>query len=334
MPTYQGLARQAAKRAGVPADVFLRLVNQESGFNPHAVSPVGAHGLTQLMPGTAHGLASKYGIDTNTPFGNLLGGAYYLKEQIDRFGDLPKALAAYNAGPGAVERYGGIPPYGETQRYVRNVLGGAHALSPASQELAPQETAIQAAPAPPASSSGLENALIQNLLDIGAHGGHVDPEAMLRNIMLGLQTRPPVGGNVLGPVPSAAPLPTGRGAVHVRPGANRPGVPLQPAVLDFVRRVSLLDGAPLTIGTGTRHNRFVLGTNRQSAHWTGRAADIPATGAALTRLGRAALVAAGMSPDRAAKVNGGLFNIGGYQIIFNSRIGGNHFNHLHVGLRG
>jgi hypothetical protein len=333
MPSYQSLARQAAKQAGVPADVFLRLVHQESGFNPHAVSPAGAHGLTQLMPGTAHGLASRYGIDTNTPYGNLLGGAYYLKEQVDRFGDMRKALAAYNAGPGAVERYGGIPPYAETQRYVRNVLGGAP-LSTASREPSAQEPGVQAPLASPAPSQGLENALIQNLLDIGQHGGRVDPQAMLRNIMLGLQSQPrPTGGIVPGPVPSAAPPSSSGGVVHVHPGANRPGVPLNPAVLDFVRRVSLLDGAPLTIGTGTRHNRFVVGTNRQSAHWTGRAADIPATGAALTRLGRAALVAAGMSPDRAAKINGGLFNVGGYQIIFNSYVGGNHFNHLHVGLR-
>jgi soluble lytic murein transglycosylase-like protein len=125
MPDYRALARQAADEVGVPAGVFTSLVGHESGFNPKARSPVGAQGLTQLMPSTARGLATKYGIDPNTPYGNLLGGAFYLKQQIDHFGDLTKAVAAYNAGPGAVEKYGGIPPYAETERYVRNVLADA-----------------------------------------------------------------------------------------------------------------------------------------------------------------------------------------------------------------
>jgi hypothetical protein len=104
-------------------------------------------------------------------------------------------------------------------------------------------------------------------------------------------------------------------------------------VVDFVRQVSSVYGKPLEIGTGTNHRQFVIGTNRQSAHWTGNAADIPATGAALTALGRAALVAAGMPPAKAARQPGGVFNLNGYQILFNTRVGGNHFNHLHVGLR-
>jgi hypothetical protein len=126
----------------------------------------------------------------------------------------------------------------------------------------------------------------------------------------------------------------GQGRALLSAGANRPGVSLHPAVVDFVKQISGVYGQPLTIGTGTAHNQFVLGTNRESAHWTGWAADVPMGGSSLTRLGQDALIAAGMNPAKARQQKGGLFNIGPYQIIFNSMIGGNHFNHLHVGLSG
>lgn len=112
-------AREAARRHGVPEDLFLRLVQQESGWNAGAVSNKGATGLAQLMPGTA----ARLGVDPADPQQNLDGGARYLRMMYDRFGDWKLALAAYNAGPEAVEKYGGIPPYAETTNYVRNILG-------------------------------------------------------------------------------------------------------------------------------------------------------------------------------------------------------------------
>ena len=112
-------ARAAAARHGLPEDLFLRLVQQESGFNPGAVSPKGATGLAQLMPGTAQQL----GVDIHDPLQNLEGGARYLAKMKARFGTWDLALAAYNAGPGAVERHDGIPPYAETQNYVKVILG-------------------------------------------------------------------------------------------------------------------------------------------------------------------------------------------------------------------
>lgn len=113
------VARSAALRHGVPEDLFLRLVQQESGWNTGAVSHKGAIGLAQLMPGTAASL----GVDAADPEANLDGGARYLRRQFDRFGSWPLALAAYNAGPEAVQQYGGIPPYAETQGYVLAIWG-------------------------------------------------------------------------------------------------------------------------------------------------------------------------------------------------------------------
>lgn len=113
-PAVQG----AAERAGIDARLFAALVWSESNFRPGAVSHAGAVGLAQLMPGTAAGL----NVDPWDPFANLQGGARYLRGQLERFGSADLALAAYNAGPGAVEQYGTIPPYAETQVYVLRVL--------------------------------------------------------------------------------------------------------------------------------------------------------------------------------------------------------------------
>jgi len=116
---YLALARDAARRHGIPEDLFLRLVQQESGWNPGAVSHKGAIGLAQLMPGTARIL----GVDPNDPVQNLEGGARYLRDQFNTFRDWRLALAAYNAGPGAVQQYDGIPPFRETQNYVLAIMG-------------------------------------------------------------------------------------------------------------------------------------------------------------------------------------------------------------------
>ena len=117
---YSAKINDLAHRYGLSPALLEALVWQESRWRERAVSPAGARGLAQLMPGTARYL----GVDPDDPMQNLEGGARYLREQLDRFdGDLEKALAAYNAGPGRVERAGGIPNIRETQNYVTSILG-------------------------------------------------------------------------------------------------------------------------------------------------------------------------------------------------------------------
>jgi soluble lytic murein transglycosylase-like protein len=114
------LVNDNAQAQDVDPALIKAIIANESGFNANATSNVGAQGLMQLMPGTAAGLGVT---DSYDPAQNVAGGTKYIKGLLERFnGDVRLAVAAYNAGPGAVEKYGGVPPYAETQNYVQNVL--------------------------------------------------------------------------------------------------------------------------------------------------------------------------------------------------------------------
>jgi soluble lytic murein transglycosylase-like protein len=132
---YFDLIAQVACEVGVPVRLFDALIAQESRYRPYARSSAGAMGLAQLMPGTAAYLGVS---DPWHPEQNLRGGARYLREQLTRFGSWELALAAYNAGPGRIEQYNGIPPFRETRNYVRTIMasldGGAPAPVPNSNK--------------------------------------------------------------------------------------------------------------------------------------------------------------------------------------------------------
>ena len=122
----ENLIEKYAQKNNLDPDFIKAVVKQESGFNPDAKSKCGAMGLMQLMPQTAKGLGV---VDAFDPEQNIEGGVKYLKSMLNRFNNDPKlALAAYNAGPGAVQKYGDIPPYKETQNYVKNILASYEAM--------------------------------------------------------------------------------------------------------------------------------------------------------------------------------------------------------------
>src|SRR5215471_16732916 len=128
----QDYARQAAQKAGIDPDIFVRQIQQESGFNPTAKSGAGAIGIAQFMPGTAQGM----GIDPTDPYAALEAAARLDAQHLKQYGgDWSRALAAYNAGPGNVDKYGGVPPFEETQRYVNTILGGTNPPPSAGESL-------------------------------------------------------------------------------------------------------------------------------------------------------------------------------------------------------
>jgi soluble lytic murein transglycosylase-like protein len=117
---FERLVRRETANAGVDPALVAAVARTESGLDPGARSPAGAVGLMQLMPATAAALGVA---DPYDPAANVRAGAAYLRELLGRFGgNVPLAVAAYNAGPGAVERYGGVPPFEETRRYVARVM--------------------------------------------------------------------------------------------------------------------------------------------------------------------------------------------------------------------
>jgi len=211
-----------------------------------------------------------------------------------------------------------------------------------AQRLLPGSVTMTRAPGPDLQQWGLQT------LNALASGSFNPERAFNRLINLMTNYRPAkitvTDPTLTGGYPTGNPGPTGvrgpsipvqgtTGKVTMASGADRSGVSTSPAVINFASKIAGIVGRPLTIGTGSNHNEYVAGEgNTISDHWYGEAADIPALGNQLLWLGRAALIAAGMPREEALKQTGGVFNVGGYNILFNTNVGGNHYNHLHVGL--
>lgn len=363
----RSIIEQAAASQRLPASLLWGVYGAETNFGRNVRrSGAGAVGPFQFEPSTARGL----GINPYNFRQAAFGAAKYLAPYFHK-GGARAALIAYNAGPGRLS--GPLPA--ETQAYIPKVLQlaktwqgggggvvGAPGPSGGSPGLVP---GVQGAQNAPMGSQGLVT-LLQALSEpkqapssaplqspsfaagpqfagqAPLSGGGPQPKPDVSKLLGLIQTVggdvPLAPGNAGGAVGSPGvqgPAGGGQlGKVTVAPGANRPGTNINPAVVQFVRQVAGLYGRPLTIGTGTNHSRLTI-NGTVSDHYSGNGADIPLTGKALIRAGQDALIAAGMPAAKARRQTGGGYNVGGYQVIFNTNAPGwgNHLTHLHVGRR-
>lgn len=318
----QLLYRLAIRGGATPqhAREFVSAGLAESTLRPGAVNrSSGAAGIFQLLSSGYRQRAKQ------------LGGLF--NPSANARAILPDYLRYWRQHPGAapgqagaaVEASGaGAGFYSKDLPRVRALLAG-YSPGAGGGLGAPDGMASPSGPAPAPPNTDVAQALFESF---GQHHGSPDIAGLLAAVRAHAagkaQDEATHIRNVLTPGVATAP-----GVVHLAMGADRAGVKTSRAVLQFVKKLSGLARAPLTIGTGTNHSHLTV-NGRVSDHWSGHAADIPATGANLIHLGRLALIAAGADPRWAMRQKGGLFNIGGHQVIFNTHEGGDHTNHLHV----
>jgi hypothetical protein len=332
------------RKYGVPTWLGRALIGKESGGSDTARSPKNALGRMQIHLPSHPDVSPAQARD---PDFAMDYGFRLLAGHKKKFGNWKLALAAYNAGAGAVEKFGGIPPYRETVDYVKTIMGsrprgGAAAARPMATGGSLSGASSVATPGPP--SLDFKAAGLEGLRALAS--GSYSPTQALGTLAA---SRAPLDAGEDEPEPGAPTVPVGTPGSFTPPKAGGgdwqkwvrtpaprqgPSAPHRPEILEFVGRVGKRAGVVLEPWGNESHSITTVNGNR-SAHADGFAADIPATGAKLRRLGYAALLAAGM-PKRDALVaarKGGLYNVGGYQVIFATDIGGNHHDHLHVGIR-
>jgi hypothetical protein len=339
--TIEQQAAKAARQAGVDPRLFIALITRgERSHKGWQTSPMGASGPAQLMPGTAASLAKKYKIDTSTRFGNLLGGAYYLAEQLRTFkGNKRLAVAAYNAGPGSVQKYGGVPPFAETQRYVENIFGALGKVKVPGATGKPPPALSGPLPLPPGTPSltgapvmpgmGVHATALSNLGRIAAGE---KPTDMLTELVMATRMPAPT------PAPSGVELVDPQGkkvtrAVKVAdPGGGWGGTYDPATVLANVGREHGLTA------TSEKRDRKTTASGGVSDHWTGsKDAYAYDLGGSVSSMDRAAMAIArrlgvkynGRGPLVLTKTIGGIR----YQVLYRTDVGGNHFDHIHVGTR-
>ena len=275
--------------------IFRSLIRHESGGSPTAVSPKGAIGLAQLMPVTARGL----GVDPMDPAQNLEGGARYLAQQFKKYGRWDLALAAYNAGPGAVDQYGGIPPYEETQNYVRNVLARANGRNTPVSPYKPFSRLETPQTYP---------TLLQTLLSRQGSEGE-----LLAGLLPGIT---PTSSNQ----PTSPTFSVGKGAW----GGSKPIA------------TKLTTDLGLTVTSGKRQRKLTA-SGGISDHWVGNknayAFDLGGSVENMDQAAAKLLTKFGDKWDGGEVVRN--FNVGKFrvQILYRTNVGGNHFDHIHIGVK-
>jgi hypothetical protein len=372
-PSVRAVARRYVNpytgRPLTGAALLLKLASGESGFNSSANSGK-AQGRTQFTPGSRRIAIQKYGVD---PLSSIDAAYHAASLHLRGLINGSKGLEGYNPGMASYPSYILHQKVGRTggagRQGAQGGGGGAGGGSPAipgspgtpgaqnvpvgsvdptallallGQRRAPAQSAGLA---PPAFSARPQ---LPQGAQVPASGGGPAPPLDVNAVLDTIRT---VGGNVdlaPGMAPTAGRPGTsavtggigstatgrGRGRVVLAPGADRAGVRTRGDVLNFAREVSGIAGETLRIGTGSNHSRLTV-NGTVSDHWRGEGADIPKRGRELIRIGQAALIAAGMDPKKARKQTGGGFNVGDWQIIFNTDAPGwgDHTTHLHIGRR-
>lgn len=317
---YDRIMRAKYHKSG--AAVAAKTVIGESGGRRNAVSSAGARGYTQFMPGTRQEYLDKYGVDA-------WGGP---KSAI-------KAMMLYQTKGGGVESYNpGMPTYADYIMKTRIDPATNKALirsgSKRAQQPDPDAVNVPGTPAVPGQSFAAERSdLRANLL----LGGKLSMSKLLdykqqSKQLVDTPGTPAVPGRTVSPKGAETAKPRTKVAQGkfniIGPNPAR----LQPELVSYARKVARIYGGPLTGSDGSGHSKLTVNGN-VSEHFSGNATDIPLTGKALVRAGQAALIAAGMPRAKAMKQNGGLYNVGNHQIIFNvdgKQYGGNHLDHLHI----
>lgn len=299
-----------------------RQIAGESGGRANAVSSAGARGRAQFMPATRAEFVKKYGID---PWGSAQDAVKALEMY-----DLQRGVAGYNPGmPGYTNYVLGqrLSPGTQAALHGGAQSGGMVPGQPPSTDVRLKTDTIPGVDNAAKRDQARADFLLNGNFSLGALLKYKEGLNSLKDVPAethasGLQvTRSPGSPTKYGD--SAA---SGKGEFSTT-GAN-PGR-LQPAIVKFAREVSAVYGRPLSGDSGATHSKYTVNGN-VSDHFSGHATDIPATGHALIRMGQAALIAAGMPRAKALRQTGGLFNVNGHQVIFNTHEGGDHTNHLHI----
>jgi hypothetical protein len=315
-----------AAKYGVPEWLVRGMVKQEGGANPDGsfrTSPAGAQGPAQLMPGTAKALSRRYGINTNTYAGNLEGGVAYLGEQLKRFKRPDLALSAYNSGPGGSESSGRVENFAETQKYVRNIMSGAKV----GGGTAMSSPASVAPPVQSPAKGDARKAFAMNLLQaLQAPKGERN-QAMFSAItqLKKAQTTPtnqPVYPNPALSFPRGNEDPSWGGSHGIATGFAQIGLG------NGLKAVS------------EKRSRMNTSTGGVSDHWdkntNSYAYDLSNGSQPTPQMDQSA---AQIAAQLGVKWNGGPLEItkvvNGYrvQVLYRTNTGGNHFDHIHVGVR-